>query len=65
MENPDLDAPLTHSEFESLRSIARGPTLRPIPDDSVSRLKKLGYIDNKRGGLSVTDLGALRIKKGA
>lgn len=64
MAVPDLDAPLTGPEFDSLREVSKGFMRRAIPDMHKNRLLELELIREALGGLMLTDAGELRLAKG-
>lgn len=64
MSENHLDAPLTADEFASLEEVAKRLMQRIIPDDHRTKLIQLGFIDQKLGGLAVTDAGTMRLARG-
>jgi hypothetical protein len=61
---PDLDAKLTPAEFASLREMGKGTMQRIIPHAHKAKLLHLGFIEQKLGGLVLTNLGSFRVAKG-
>jgi hypothetical protein len=62
---PDLDAKLTPEEFASLREMGKRMMMqRIIPHAHKAKLLHLGFIEQKLGGLMLTNLGSFRIAKG-
>jgi hypothetical protein len=64
---PDLDAKLTPEEFASLREIGKGTMQRIIiiPHAHKAKLLHLGFIEQRLGGQTLTNLGSFRIAKGS
>ena len=62
--NPDLNAPLSPSEFQALRDVSKGMMQPIIPDAHKKRLLQAGFIKEALGGLMVTDAGQMRIAVG-
>jgi hypothetical protein len=65
MTRSDLNDPLSPAEFESLRELAAGLKWRPLPSLHTAKLLRLGYARDAVGGLSISELGQLRIAKGS
>lgn len=63
MSNPDLDAPLTPGELESLRELSKGLMRRVIPEADTQKLISIGYARGAHGGTMITDAGKLRLMK--
>jgi hypothetical protein len=61
----DLNAKLTPEEFASLRELSKGQMQRIIPRAHKAKLLHLGFIEQKLGGLMLTNLGSFRIAKGS
>jgi len=58
MNGPDLNTPMTADEFSALKSVKAGLI---ISTKFKERLIKLGLIDQKLGGLALTNAGELRL----
>jgi hypothetical protein len=61
---PNLTAPLNHEEFAYLQEVGKGLMQRIIPAGHRDRLKLLGYIVERRGGLVLTNAGRMRLEAG-
>lgn len=61
MDRADMDTPLSAEEFAALKSVKAGLIISPKQQE---RLKKLGLIDQKLGGLGLTSAGELRLGMG-
>jgi len=65
MAVPDLDAPLTAPEFDSLREVAKGFKRRTnLPEAHQARLLELELVREALGGLMLTEAGELRLARG-
>jgi hypothetical protein len=65
MAVPDLDAPLTGPEFESLREVSKGFKRRAnLPETHKNRLLELELIRDALGGLTLTEAGEIRLARG-
>lgn len=60
----DLNGPLSSVEFESLRELSKGLRWQTIPAQHAAKLLSLGYAREAVGGLSITDVGQLRVTRG-
>jgi hypothetical protein len=58
---PDPNATLTPDEFASLREVSKGHMQRVIPDAHKTKLLRLGFIEQKPGGLVQTEIGYLHV----
>jgi hypothetical protein len=61
---PNMDAPLTREEFQSLRDVSKRAMQPVIPADHETKLQKLGFIKRELNGLMLTDAGQLRLAMG-
>ena len=59
-----LPDPLTREEFAALKQIDDAMEQETIPVEIRERLMLIGYIEEVRGGLIVTDEGMLRVVMG-
>ena len=65
MAVPDLDAPLTGPEFDSLREVSKGfKRLANLPEMHQHRLLELELIREAIGGLTLTEAGEIRLARG-
>ncbi len=64
MVAPNLNAPLSAVEFESLREVSKGLSKRVVPATHKKRLLEFGYIKEGTGRLMMTDAGQLRLAIG-
>ena len=65
MERSDLNDPLSPAEFDSLRELSAGLGWKPLPSLHTAKLLRLGYARDAVGGLSISELGQLRVAKGS
>jgi hypothetical protein len=61
---PDISAPLTPGEFQSLRDISKDAMKPVIPNEHRARLLELRYLKEGLGGLMLTDAGQMRLAAG-
>jgi hypothetical protein len=64
MASSDLNDPLSPAEFDSLVELSNGLKWRPLPSLHTAKLLRLGYARDAVGGLSISELGQLRVAKG-
>ena len=57
---------LTRAELDSLKEVARGGLMQKrIPDADAEKLKQLGLIEQKLGGLAATATGIIESRRSA
>ena len=65
MAQSDLNDPLSPAKFNSLRELSAELGWKPLPSLHTAKLLRLGYARDAVGGLSISELGQLRVAKGS
>lgn len=65
MAMSDLDKPLSERQFAALQGLATGTPSRLFNGKDVTRLADLGFVRKILGGAVLTELGRMRLGRGA